>query len=63
MVSAFHKLSILMGVKVGRPRLVPMKNDFTDTYIRNIHEQITSEVCPTRTTLLDFDRMEEASRH
>lgn len=43
-----------MGVKVGRPRLVPMKNDYTDTYVRSIHEQITSEVCQIKSTSLIF---------
>lgn len=47
LVNAFNKLSAPMGVKVGRPRLVPMKNDYTDTYVRSIHEQVTVEVCQT----------------
>lgn len=43
-----------MGVKVGRPRLVPMKNDYTDTYVKSIHAQVTSEVCQTKTTAVIF---------
>lgn len=41
-----------MGVKVGRPRLVQMKNDYTDTYVRSIHEQVTSEVCQPKISLI-----------
>lgn len=49
LASVFNKLSGPMGVKVGRPRLVPMKNDYTDTYVKSIHAQVTSEVCQTPT--------------
>lgn len=57
LVSAFNKLSGPMGVKVGRPRLVPMKNDYTDTYVRSIHQQVTSEVCQTKTTSLTNSKL------
>lgn len=59
LVSAFNKLSGPMGVKVGRPRFVPMKNDYTDTYVRSIHQLVTSEVCQTTTTSLIFFLQDE----
>lgn len=54
LTNVFSKLSGPMGVKVGRPRLVPMKNDYTDTYVKSIHAQVTSEVCQTKTTAVIF---------
>lgn len=54
LANVFIKLSGPMGVKVGRPRLVPMKNDFTNTYCKSIHAQVTSEVCQTKTTSVIF---------
>lgn len=48
LTNVFSKLSGPMGVKVGRPRRVPMKNDYTDTYVKSIHAQVTSEVCQAK---------------
>lgn len=44
-----------MGIRVGQPRLVPMKNDYIDTYVKSIQAQVRSEVCHIKTTVEIFN--------
>lgn len=43
LVSSFKKVAGPIGVKVERPIRVELRDDRTETYVKNIHSQLTSE--------------------
>uniref|UniRef100_A0A8C6UHI2 Piwi-like protein 2 n=1 Tax=Neogobius melanostomus TaxID=47308 RepID=A0A8C6UHI2_9GOBI len=43
LVSSFKKVAGPMGVRVERPIRVELRDDRTETYVKNIHSQLTSE--------------------
>lgn len=43
LVSSFSKVAGPMGIKVERPIRVELRDDRTETYVKNIHSQLTSE--------------------
>ncbi|XP_071774763.1 piwi-like protein 2 [Centroberyx gerrardi] len=43
LVSTFHKVAGPMGLRVERPIRVELKDDRTETYVKSIHSQLTSE--------------------
>ncbi|CAJ1068159.1 piwi-like protein 2 [Xyrichtys novacula] len=43
LVSTFNKVASPLGVKLERPIHVKLRDDRTDTYVKSIHSQLTSE--------------------
>lgn len=44
LVSCFGKVAGPMGLRLDRPIRVELKDDRTETYVKSIHSQLTSEV-------------------
>lgn len=44
LVSTFKKVAGPIGVRLERPIRVELRDDRTETYIKSIHSQLTSEV-------------------
>ena len=44
LVATFGKVAGPMGVRLNRPVRVELRDDRTETYVKSIHSQLTSEV-------------------
>lgn len=44
LIAILNKVAGPIGIRVGRPTRVDLRDDRTETYVKSIHSQLTSEV-------------------
>ena len=48
LLSTFQKVAGAMGMRIERPIKIELRDDRTENYVKSIHSQLTSEVCPKK---------------